>query len=83
MQKEPLHIMLRYNTENKTDQYWRLIVNGKENTYTSVSIICPTITTQDVLTRPDSLEIYTKFHITCLNPKSITISPCGKHVVIN
>lgn len=69
-------VKLRFNTENKTDQYWRVLVNGEERTARSVAINVPTFTTQDNL--PNGKV---KFHITCFDPKVVTWK--GDDVEIN
>lgn len=55
-----MEIKLRFNTENTTDLYWRLLINGEENLCSDVVINCPSRTTQDIIA-----DGRTKFHITC------------------
>lgn len=59
-------IKIRFNHDNKTDLFWRLIIDGVEKLCTSVVIHCPAYTSQDEL--PDGKI---KFHITCEAQKVI------------
>lgn len=61
-----LTVKLRFNTENTTDQHWRLLIDGVERTARSCAINVPTFTTQD-----DMGNGKVKFHITCFNPKEV------------
>lgn len=53
-------IKIRFNTENKGDLFWRVIIDDDEHLANSLNILCPTFTTQDTL--PDGRV---KFHISC------------------
>lgn len=64
-------VQLRYNTENKTDLFWRVVIDGEETLAREVFINCGVATTKDKL--PDGRE---KFHISCV-AKSVEYQ--GKH----
>lgn len=55
-----MEIKIRYNTENTTDLYWRLLINGTENLCSDVVINCPSYTSRDIIA-----DGRIKFHITC------------------
>lgn len=82
--KVPLDIKIRYNTENTTNQYWRVLINGKEETFERVEVLCPTKTTQDVLNTKAGMQVepYTKWHLSCVEPKIFTVSADGLSLTI-
>jgi len=51
---------IRFNTENKGSDFWRIITEEGEQFAESVAIQVPTFTTQDTL--PDGR---TKWHLSC------------------
>ena len=69
-------VLIRFNTENKGDLFWRLIIDGEEHLCNEIQINCMSHTSKDDL--PDGRV---KWHIACF-PKKIEW-PDSKQVILS
>ena len=60
-----MKVLIRYNNENTSNLFWRVIIDGKEHAASEIVIWCPTHTSENTLE-----DGRVKHHICCF-PKKI------------
>jgi hypothetical protein len=76
-----LQILIRFNHDAKSDSdRWRFLMNGKEYNCADVFCYCPTRTIKHDIIGDDG-KVKTKWHVTPLNPREVTIEHVNNDLI--